>query len=688
MIRLMRMIRNKYNATIPRTPCEKGVALPILMKPNKEQTRRLFMKTLHTSLLFLLCLIAPLSAMANSLSAADAAKVQQAWKLLDYVATDYTGAVAAEGGKIISQAEYDEQVEFSKAVVKVLNELPANDALPKLKKQGQALIKAVNNKVPPAEIDTRAHTLAKELLEAYPVPSAPTETPDLQQGAKLYSSTCAACHGATGNGQGPAAAGLNPPPIDFTDAHRADMRSPLSLYQAMTQGIAGTSMVSYKDTFTSEQRWALAYFVGSFAYADKAAAGKKIWENNEAIRARISNLEELSHTRAAQLEPAFGQDTARAVVGYLRSHPEAVAAAPKGLELARMKLAASLSAYKAGRSEEAVQLALASYLEGVEPVEPLLDARNHNLRTQIETAMGAYRTTLADNAELAEVKQAAQSADALLKQAHELLTHSAASPSTAFIGAFTILVREGLEALLVVVALLAFLLKAERKEAARYVHYGWILALLAGGLTWGVATYLVSISGASRELTEGFSALFAAVVLIAVGLWMHQKSIGGRWQEYLKQKMNAALTRRTGWFLFILSFVSVYREVFETILFYVALWSDGQHAWMLAGMGAAVVVLAIIAWVLLRTSRRLPLSQFFTASSALIALLAFVMVGKGVAALQEAGVVGVSLVSAPRINWLGIFPTSETLIAQGIVVVLLVAGVVYNYSKSKAAKAS
>src|SRR5690606_28995811 len=118
-----------------------------------------------------------------------------------------------------------------------------------------------------------------------------------------------------------------------------------------------------------------------------------------------------------------------------------------------------------------------------------------------------------------------------------------------------------------------------------------------------------------------------------------------------------ALNRRSAWFLFGLAFISVYREVFETILFYVALWSDGQGFWLLGGAAAGAIVLGLVAWILMRTSRRLPLGTFFSASSALIAGLAVVLTGKGVSALQEAGWIAVTPVSAPHFEWMGLYPT-------------------------------
>ena len=154
--------------------------------------------------------------------------------------------------------------------------------------------------------------------------------------------------------------------------------------------------------------------------------------------------------------------------------------------------------------------------------------------------------------------------------------------------------------------MIAFLRKAERPEVLRYVHGGWVAALVAGGATWAAATFFISISGASRELTEGFGSLLAAVVLVSVGIWMHGKSHADAWQTYIRDKLSHALSKRSAWFLFLLAFIVVYREVFETILFYAAIWSQGGHLGMLAGALTAVAILAVVAWALLAYSMRLP----------------------------------------------------------------------------------
>lgn len=247
-----------------------------------------------------------------------------------------------------------------------------------------------------------------------------------------------------------------------------------------------------------------------------------------------------------------------------------------------------------------------------------------------------------------------------------------------FLGALTILLREGLEALLVVVAMLAFLKKANRTDALPYVHAGWMTALAMGGFTWAVATYLVNVSGASREMTEGFSAIFAAVVLLAVGIWMHQKSLAGRWQAYVQQKLSAALNGKSMLMLFLLAFVTVYREVFETVLFYAALWTEENGGYLLAGLGLGIAILGGIAAVLLRSSARLPISQFFAASSALVGILAVVLIGKGAAALQKVGLIPDTPVSLPRIEVLGFYPSLQPIAAQLIILMIIVASIAYN----------
>ena len=168
------------------------------------------------------------------------------------------------------------------------------------------------------------------------------------------------------------------------------------------------------------------------------------------------------------------------------------------------------------------------------------------------------------------------------------------------------------------------------------------------------------------------------VVLVSVGIWMHGKSQADAWQRYIREQLSHALSRGSAWFLFGLSFLIVYREAFETVLFYAALWSQGNHPAVLAGAAAAVVALALVGWVMLRYSRRLPFGKFFGISAVLMAVLAVVLAGKGVAALQEAGWLPVSLLHLPRVDLLGVYPTLEGIGAQLVVLAVLLAGFAWN----------
>nr|WP_263596167.1 FTR1 family protein [Brevundimonas aurantiaca] len=486
------------------------------------------------------------------------------------------------------------------------------------------------------------------------------------------------------------AQGLDPAPIAFADVERARQRSVFGLYQVIDQGLDGTAMASFAH-LPAEDRWALAFYVGRFAFTDaEAAEGQRLWESDPAIRAAFPTVASVTQTTPDDLASRIGETKARAVTAYLRRHPDAASPASGGaLTLARTRLAESLTAYRAGDRKQAADLALSAYLDGFEPVEPALGARDGALLRRVETAMTGLRAAIGRGAPTEEVEAQVARLNALLDTAERALAPQEADNVASFAGAFTILLREGLEALLIVVAMIAFLRKAERPEALRYLHGGWIAALLAGGATWAAATFLISISGASRELTEGFGSLLAGAVLVSVGIWMHGKSHADAWQIYIRDKLSRALSGRSAWLLFLLAFVVVYREVFETILFYAAIWSQGGHVGMLAGALTAVAILAVVAWALLTYSKRLPIGQFFSLSSILMAVLSVVLVGKGVAALQEAGWIDVHPVAwIPRVEILGLYPTLEGLAVQVLTVVVLAVGFLRSGGKPKTAAAA
>lgn len=609
-------------------------------------------------------------------------QVRQLWQLIDYVAVDYAGAVV--DGQVSNAGEFQEMVEFTATIRERVDSLPTREGQQLLAQRSQELESAVSRHAAGAEVAKIAHGLANQLLATYPVPIAPKTVPEVARGAALYQEQCVACHGISGHGDGPAAARLDPPPVAFTDAERARARSLYSLYEAISQGVSGTSMASFAS-LSPEDRWALSFYVGTLSYPENTRqAGAKLWRQDASLRERIPDLETLVRQTENELTRDLGSSRAPEVLSYLRANPSALAQ-ETGVALARARLHQSIAAYQSGNREDAARLALSAYLDGIEPIEPRLAARDSKLMARIEAGMAEYRARVVRGATQSEMTEQLAVVEELLGSASDILDRNNTDAATTFIASFTILVREGLEALLLVVAIVAFLRKSERRELLPYVHGGWISALAAGGVTWLVARYLIDISGASRELTEGYASLFAAFVLLTVGLWMHQKSVAGHWQRYLQNNLTGILRGRSAWLLAGLAFIMVYREVFETILFYAALGSEGNASATLAGFVAGVAVLALTAVALLRFSARLPIGKFFSVSSILVAVLAVVLAGKGGEALQEAGILSVQTLPLPRLEVVGVFPSVQTLLLQGLVALAAVAGFAYNARSARQA---
>jgi high-affinity iron transporter len=592
--------------------------------------------------------------------------------VLDYIAVDYPGAVRE--GRILDQGEYDEQLEFATSARGMIAVLPARPERAALEATAAGLLRAIQDKRPGEDVAAIAADLRRRIIDLYEVPVAPRQVPDLRAAAAAYAARCAACHGAAGRGDGPGAKGLDPPPADLTDGARMGQMSVFALYNTITLGIKGTAMTGF-PALDDAERWALAFHVSALsAGPDERARGAALWQRGVG-RSELRDLRALVTATPREQAARAGSDGA-AVLAYLRSEPGALAAREAPLEASARLLNESLDAYRRGDAARAHQLAVTSYLEGFELVETPLDAVDRPLRQRVEAEMLRYRTLLQTRAPREAVEEEARAILVLLDTARERLETAHLSPVTTFTSALVILLREGLEAILVLAALVTTLVKAGRRDALRLVHVGWIAALAAGALTWVAASYLVTVSGASREVTEGLTALIAAVMLLYVGFWMHRHAHAARWKAFIETRVAAALSRRTRWALASVAFLAVYREAFETVLFYQALWIEAGPAGRLAvggGVAVAGVALALLAWSILKVGLRLPVGWFFGAGSLLMAVLAVVLAGKGIAALQHAGVLAVGPLDLPAIPSLGLYPTWQGVLTQ-VAVVLLIGG--------------
>ncbi|HEV8635066.1 MAG TPA: FTR1 family protein [Chloroflexota bacterium] len=257
--------------------------------------------------------------------------------------------------------------------------------------------------------------------------------------------------------------------------------------------------------------------------------------------------------------------------------------------------------------------------------------------------------------------------------------------------AAVILLREGLEALLIVSALLAFLNKTGNADKGRWIWAGSATGVLASVLVAVLVNILFSraAAGANRELIEGVVGLAAAAMLVYVSYWLHSKASLGAWQRYIRDRSSAALARKSLLSLAALAFLAVFREGAETALFYVGIAPSITLADLALGLGVGAAALAVVGLLVLGFGVRLPIRPFFLASSVLIYYLAFKFVGTGIHALQVAGILGsTSGRYLPKLEVVGLFPTWETTLPQLALLVVAVLAVLYVRSRQSSGAAA
>ena len=616
---------------------------------------------------FLAWLLLPVLALCSLVASANTPEgASQALHLIDYIGADYPPTV--ENGKVIDETEYREQLEFLAVLKGLIADLPQRPERDELVQGVNALQTAIEQREDGAAVAREARQLGAKLAVAYEVSQTPAITPDPTRGAPLYAQHCSVCHGETGAGDGPASVGMTPPPANLRDAQRLDRLSLYAIYNTLGLGVEGTDMPSFADQLDERQRWDLATYIAGLSADPQAAKADKTY-----------NLADLARQTPNEVLAAEGPE-ATATFRAQRAQPPQVKRGPAQLlDYTSATLDKSLAAYRAGDREQAYDLSVAAYLEGFELVESSLDNVDANVRKSTEKALMAYRQSLQDGLPIEQVEQRLEAAKALLKESAGLLGSDGLSWTLSYVSGLLILLREGLEAILVLAAILAFLRNTGQQSAVRSVNIGWGLALVAGLATWALAAYVIDVSGAQRELLEGCTALFASVMVLWLGVWMHDRRHAAAWQDYIK----SSLVSGGGRFGFaILAFFSVYRELFEVILFYETLWlqaGPAGHNAVLAGGATALVLLMGLAWIILRGSAKLPLALFFSINAALLCALSVVFAGHGVKALQEAGIFGTRPVAFFDFDWLGIHADAYSLSAQAVAILAII--VLYGRSK-------
>ena len=395
------------------------------------------------------------------------------------------------------------------------------------------------------------------------------------------------------------------------------------------------------------------------------------------------------------LTPRFGLLLALiALLGLIVLAPRALAAAPGGKVDVAADVAAiddqlqqAMYAYQHSDHDGAYRLARAAYLDHFENIEIPLRVMDPDLTADMETRFADLRSLMQVGAPVAQVEAQVRSVRDGLAEVDGLFAGpGVVAPLFALVTAFSIIFREGLEAALVVAAVLAYLEASNMRRLKRPVLLGVAAGVGVSALAWVLINTLITLAPVGREVLEAVVSLVAVVVLFWVSFWLLRKLDNRRWMELVRARAWAAMTAGSTTALALLGFTAVFREGLETALFYqvLALVSQGIE-WAVA-IGFALGVLAIGACLVLmfRAGRRLPVKTFLGAAATIIMVLSVAFLGNAVRELQNIGLLNAtSLIGVvPRLplvlaDLTGLHPTVETLAAQAVLAGIYLAGAVY-----------
>ena len=607
--------------------------------------------------------------------------------LLDYIARDYPEGV--QSGKVINQDEYEEMLEFSGQAYDLTEQgsfLPKND-LTLLETIGQ-LKTFILEKKSPNEVSDLARQIRNTILDITDIQTAPSLWPNANQGQTLYAVNCASCHGTKGYGDGPLADGLEPEPTNFHDIELMQQVSPFQAYNTIKLGVSGTSMRAFSE-LTEAQLWDLSFYIKGLQFDDEEHDIETLRAHFETAMAEVSLKDIATHSDEELLTILAEKSNTYALqLKALRLLAPTGEESHNSLIIAKEQLKAALKNYTEGNKSLARTQALTAYLEGIEPVEARLNSNDPAFTKKIEQQMLNVRQAIEKDKGVETLKEETDKALTLIEEADDLLKNQKLNYWLTFVLAASIMLREGLEAFLILAVVLALIRTSGVKKALPWLHGGWITAVILGVAGWFLSDYIIQFGGKNREIMEGLIALFAVVVLLFVGFWLHNHSHAKKWKEFIEVKIGRYLQKDKMFGLAAFSFMVVFREAFEVILFLQAinLESEPEHKSAIGlGVLAAIVGIVIMVWLFQKYSKRIPVRQLFQYSSWIIVLLAIILMGKGFHSLQESGWISVTgIPSLFRIGWLGLYPTLETILAQGTLVLIIM--ITYKVNKQRIEK--
>ena len=344
------------------------------------------------------------------------------------------------------------------------------------------------------------------------------------------------------------------------------------------------------------------------------------------------------------------------------------------IDFIRATLQELLAHYEGGDFDSAYAASRTAYLDSYEYIEIPLRPIDPDFTLEVEYQFAELRNLIKGQAGYAEVQEVVIAIERNLDESERLVTGSGQiAPLIAFFASFAIIFREGLESVLILGAILTYLEASRNTRLKPYVYYGIAAGVAATGVTWVVASYVIEISGANRELIEAIAALSATAVLFYVSFWILNKIEHKKWMEFVKAKVWQATTTGSAMVFVMLAFFTIYREGFETVLFYQAMFGFAKYLETFVGLGFVLGMASLLAiyFVMRRLGRRLPLRVLFGLTMGIGAYLSIVFLGNAVRELQVLDIVPYTsmLGTVPRLDinlatMTGIYPTLETVVAQ------------------------
>ncbi|MBS3922250.1 MAG: FTR1 family protein [Nitrosarchaeum sp.] len=344
------------------------------------------------------------------------------------------------------------------------------------------------------------------------------------------------------------------------------------------------------------------------------------------------------------------------------------------IDIIREQLEETLLHYEQGNVQSAHASARSAYLDSYEFVEIPLRAIDPDFTLEVEYQFATLRNLIKQEAPQNEIHDVIIGIKRNLDESERIVTGTGElAPTIAFTSSFAIVFREGLESVLILGAILTYLEASRNTQFKKYVYYGIVAAFAATAVTWIIASYIIEISGANRELIEAIAALSATAVLFYVSFWVLNKIEHKKWMEFVKAKVWQATTTGSVMVFVMLSFFTVYREGFETVLFYQAMSGFAKYMEIYVGLGFILGLISLLGlyYVMRKLGKRLPLRALFGLTMGVGAYLSIAFLGNAVRELQILDIVPYTglIGTVPRLDinlamMTGIYPTLETIIAQ------------------------